>query len=253
MPNSPLLSIVTVVFRDLPGLQATRRSIGDGAEFGDQIEWIVIDGGSKDGTKEWLEGNFDLAGRWVSEPDEGIYDAMNKGIRLASGEFVIMMNGGDRFSRQGVEVAVTDIVQQRFEWAVYGVRQENSRNNKVTIRPPVMWKGSVRHAMPYMPGCHQSIVVRKALHHKYGLYQPSMGIAADAHFIYQLMLDDVPAFRSEFPLSTVDDRGLSSNGEKTFQSYIRVLRSLGILSKYSGCVIFEWVKMKVKQILPTSK
>ena len=87
-----LLSIITVAFRNLEGIVKTHASLAHLAQAEDiSFEWIVVDGGSNDGTREYLEnlnGIFNL--RFVSEPDNGIYDAMNKGIAMAQGKFALV-------------------------------------------------------------------------------------------------------------------------------------------------------------------
>lgn len=94
-----LLSIITVAFRNLEGIVKTHASLAHLAQVEDiSFEWIVVDGGSNDGTREYLEnlnGIFNL--RFVSEPDNGIYDAMNKGIAMAQGKFALFLNSGDIF------------------------------------------------------------------------------------------------------------------------------------------------------------
>lgn len=94
-----LLSIITVAFRNLDGIAKTHASLAHLAKANDiSFEWIVVDGGSNDGTQEFLEnlcGNYHL--RFVSEPDNGIYDAMNKGIEMARGKFALFLNSGDIF------------------------------------------------------------------------------------------------------------------------------------------------------------
>ncbi|EMP6174518.1 colanic acid biosynthesis glycosyltransferase WcaE [Citrobacter amalonaticus] len=94
-----LLSIITVAFRNLDGIVKTHASLAHLAKATDiRFEWIVVDGGSNDGTQEFLEnlcGNYHL--RFVSEPDNGIYDAMNKGIEMAHGKFALFLNSGDIF------------------------------------------------------------------------------------------------------------------------------------------------------------
>ena len=92
-----LLSIITVAFRNLEGIVKTHASLAHLAQAGDiSFEWIVVDGGSSDGSSAFLEG---LSGehrlRFVSEPDNGIYDAMNKGIAMARGRFALFLNSGD--------------------------------------------------------------------------------------------------------------------------------------------------------------
>ncbi|EHM45359.1 glycosyltransferase, group 2 family protein [Yokenella regensburgei ATCC 43003] len=94
-----LLSIITVAFRNYDGVVKTKASLAHLAgDPGLEFEWIVVDGGSQDGTAEYLQklnGEHQL--RYVSEPDSGLYDAMNKGINMARGRFAIFLNSGDVF------------------------------------------------------------------------------------------------------------------------------------------------------------
>ncbi len=98
-----LLSIITVAFRNLEGIVKTpSASLAHLAQADDiAFEWIVVDGGSNDGTREYLEnlnGIYNL--RFVSEPDNGIYDAMNKGIAMAQGKFALFLNSGNIFHKE---------------------------------------------------------------------------------------------------------------------------------------------------------
>ena len=92
-PDSPLLSVVTVVFDGEATLQRCIDSVA-GQEY-DNVEFIVIDGGSTDATLDILRGASDRIDYWVSEPDSGIYDAMNKGVTLITGDFVLFLGCDD--------------------------------------------------------------------------------------------------------------------------------------------------------------
>lgn len=104
-----LLSVITVAFRNYAGVVKTHASLAHLARAKDiTFEWIVVDGGSNDGTREFLEnlnGEYNL--RFVSEKDNGIYDAMNKGVALAEGRFALFLNSGDIFHED-----VADVVRQ---------------------------------------------------------------------------------------------------------------------------------------------
>ena len=95
MDKKPLISIITINFNDKIGLQRTFDSVF-AQDFND-FEYIVIDGGSNDGSKELIEENTDKISYWISEPDKGIYNAMNKGIKVANGEYLLFLNSGDKF------------------------------------------------------------------------------------------------------------------------------------------------------------
>lgn len=93
--KQPLFSIITVVYNDVAGLALTTTSIA--SQVFSDFEWIVIDGGSTDGTVEFLAQCDQASLCWVSEKDKGIYDAMNKGISRSTGEYLVFLNAGDAF------------------------------------------------------------------------------------------------------------------------------------------------------------
>ena len=96
-PEPPLVSIISVVYRDCAALRPLMESIF--AHVGSDVEIIVIDGGSSDGTIELLQSWNDKIDYWLSEEDAGLYDAMNKGISAASGEYLLHLNAGDSLYR----------------------------------------------------------------------------------------------------------------------------------------------------------
>ncbi|QEM90865.1 colanic acid biosynthesis glycosyltransferase WcaE [Kosakonia radicincitans] len=101
-----LLSVITVAFRNYEGVMKTWQSLAHLAKAQNiEFEWIVVDGGSQDGTAEFLKnlnGQYNL--RFISERDKGIYDAMNKGIDMATGRYALFLNSGDIFHEEIVDV-----------------------------------------------------------------------------------------------------------------------------------------------------
>lgn len=104
-----LLSVITVAWKNLAGIEKTWQSLAHLARANDiTFEWIVVDGNSQDGTAEFLEnlnGQYSL--RFVSEKDNGIYDAMNKGIAMAQGRYALFLNSGDIFHQD-----IANVVRQ---------------------------------------------------------------------------------------------------------------------------------------------
>ena len=95
-----LISVVTVCYNAADTIEKTMLSVLNQTYH--DIEYIIIDGGSTDGTVEIIRKYADRIAYWVSEPDKGIYDAMNKGIKVATGEWINFMNAGDEFVDEGV-------------------------------------------------------------------------------------------------------------------------------------------------------
>lgn len=115
-----LLSVITVAWKNYEGVVKTWQSLAHLADTpGIDFEWIVVDGNSQDGTREFLEnlnGQYQL--RFLSEKDNGIYDAMNKGIEMSRGRYAIFLNSGDVF-HQDVAQVVQQLAQQQQESAMY--------------------------------------------------------------------------------------------------------------------------------------
>ena len=95
-------SIITVTLNSKLDLIKTINSLKN-QKF-KNFEYIVIDGNSNDGTKEIINDNLDIIDKWISEKDLGIYDAMNKGIKLSEGKYIGMLNAGDKYSFEGLDI-----------------------------------------------------------------------------------------------------------------------------------------------------
>lgn len=105
MQEKPLITIITVVYNNKQGIAQTIESVL--AQQYQPLEYIVIDGNSNDGTKEIIEKYVGRLSTFISEPDKGIYDAMNKGLGLATGQLVGIINSGDHFEPGCLEAVAT--------------------------------------------------------------------------------------------------------------------------------------------------
>ena len=142
--DKPLLSVITVVFNGENFLEKTIQSVL--SQPYDNIELLIIDGGSKDGTLEIIQKYDDQIDYWVSEPDKGIYDAMNKGIDIALGKGLFFLNAGDFF--------VDDVIMDTLQIPSYlPVKSINSRGKLVDMKITDIKLG--------LPICHQGIVFEK--------------------------------------------------------------------------------------------
>jgi putative colanic acid biosynthesis glycosyltransferase len=151
-----MISIVTVVRNDLPGLKRTYRSLPAEAE-GRVIEWVVVDGASTDGSAEWLARVRDGRLSYRSAPDGGIYDAMNQGTAMSSGDHVLFLNAGDELADRHVLTEAIERLDQTCDLA-YGDAIEVDENGRAKLRParPPAWirRGMFTH--------HQAMLFRRS-------------------------------------------------------------------------------------------
>lgn len=171
------LSIITVNLNNRDGLQKTIDSVVS-QTFRD-FEWIVIDGGSTDGSKELIEQYADHFAYWVSEPDKGVYNAMNKGIRVARGEYINFMNSGDCFAFASILSEIFSV--PRDADVLYGnmARKsiEGELNNPEMMKPRLKW-----YDFYFSTINHQSSFTKVKLFEKDGCFDESYKILADWHF-----------------------------------------------------------------------
>jgi len=177
------LSLITINLNNRIGLEKTIGSI-IGQSFKD-FEWIVIDGGSSDGSRELIEQYTDHITYWVSEPDKGVYNAMNKGIKVAKGEYINFMNSGDCFASSTIlkEVFSSD----RSADILYGYMMRDDINGEINnqsmMKPQLSWIDLYNDGMP-----HQSTFIKRSLFDKFGLYDESLKAVADWKFFVDAMV-----------------------------------------------------------------
>src|SRR4051812_28888443 len=132
-PRPPLFSIITVSLNNCDGLQRTHQSLI--GQICRDFEWIVVDGGSRDGTLEYLlTRQRDLAW-WRSAPDRGLYDAMNIGLSAAAGEYLIFLNAGDTLPERGtLERLALRIRRDERPDFIYGDALEQGTDDRLLIK-----------------------------------------------------------------------------------------------------------------------
>ena len=174
--DETFVSVITVVYNAGNALEETIQSVI--AQRGVKKEFIIIDGGSTDGTLDILRKYEKHIDRWISERDRGIYDAMNKGVDLATGRWLNFMNAGDRFASDQVLSSFMSMVRSEDEF-VYGealVEYPSFSTKFETVGLSQMWKR--------MPFCHQASFVKTALARQLK-FDVSYKLSADYDFIYR--------------------------------------------------------------------
>lgn len=173
------LSIITVNLNNREGLQKTIDSVVS-QSFKD-FEWIVIDGGSTDGGKELIEQYAELFSYWVSEPDKGIYNAMNKGIKASHGDYLLFLNSGDYLFES---TTLEKVVQSGLDAdVVYGnIVVDKGKTKEVCKNPDMVTLGTFVYETINHSGC---AFIRRGLFEECGLYDESLRIVSDWKFFLQ--------------------------------------------------------------------
>ncbi|RHB34718.1 glycosyltransferase family 2 protein [Bacteroides nordii] len=218
------ISIVTVVYNDVCGIRETINSVLE--QSYDNIEFIVVDGGSTDGTIQVIEEYFNQIAYFISEPDRGVYDAMNKGANVATGEWIIYMNSGDCFFEKDVlaKIFVNSSKLLLNVDAIFSdmVCSENSRVIKARGLLKI-WIGN--------PCSHQSFFVKTHLM-KERPFDLKYVVSADYDFIYNLYYNKCSFL---YLKDIVIAKCISSVGlSKTHSPYIILRDSFLITKKYAN-------------------
>lgn len=208
----PLISIVTVVYNGAADINETLKSVLE--QNYPSIQYIVIDGGSTDETLRIINQYKNQIEIIVSESDNGIYDAMNKGISYCKGQWVNFMNCGDTFySSETLETVFTDSLNRNLD-VIYGKHEVSYSGKKILKTPnPIneLWKG--------MTIQHQSIFVRTEILKTF-LFDTRYRFAADYNLLYYCYKNGNHISFIDTFLSTVAAQGFSeSNSVKTYREF----------------------------------
>ncbi|UAY52234.1 glycosyltransferase family 2 protein [Ferruginibacter albus] len=201
MPQ-PVLSIITINYNNEPGLRKTIKSVFD-QTFTD-YEYIIIDGGSTDGSTVIIEEHQQRFSYTVSEKDNGIYDAINKGIAKAKGRYLLFLNSGDFLVNEKVlSIISKSLIQQQHD-IVYG---------KAIVYGIVKYNPYPLHLLNILETgiCHQSMFFKKELFDKAGLYDTSYKVVADiCHIILCLVRYNATNFFIDTTIVEMERDGIST-------------------------------------------
>lgn len=176
--TGPRISVVTVCFNSAETLESTILSVLN--QTYPNVEYIVIDGGSTDGTVDIIKKYADRIAYWVSEPDNGIYDAMNKGVRAATGDYMNFMNAGDGFYDNGVIERCVPYLNTDPDVAFGSVYGISPTGDNAEVKPDPFYTQKRKRKYPGI--CHQSTFVKAALQRQHG-FDTRYSIAADFNLL----------------------------------------------------------------------
>jgi glycosyltransferase involved in cell wall biosynthesis len=195
------LSIISINYNNKAGLQRTIDSVL--CQTWKDFEWIIIDGGSTDGSKELIEKNQQHFTYWCSEPDNGVYHAMNKGVSHASGEYVNFMNSGDAFYDKGVLQKIVDLNSQADIISGKAVHTDS-------LKPLFRYNGSLLMQLYVTTISHQGAFIKKSLLNKYP-YDENFKIVSDWKFWLQTIIwGDAKVQDTDILVAKYDLTGISS-------------------------------------------
>lgn len=203
----PKLSIITINFNNLDGLLKTVKSVIK--QSCQNFEYIIIDGGSTDGSKTYLETQEAYIKHLVSEPDKGIYDAMNKGIQKATGDYCLFLNSGDWLVDDKVISNISQIEDESDLLIFQMIKVYGPGKRKITNLKQLSLDRLTENSLP-----HQSTLIKTSLLRKLGGYDTDYKIVADWEFFIKAILIENCSYKVfDIPLSCFDMSGISNNPE----------------------------------------
>ena len=238
----PKVSIITICFNNVKGLQKTITSVKN-QTYAD-FEYIIVDGGSTDGSSEILAAETNAIDAFISEPDTGIYNAMNKGISIAKGVFLQFLNAGDVYTST---TALYDFVNHSlfFGDIIYGDYQFETRGKMYPdeLTPQFFMRSSLPH---------QSTLISKKVFDIIGLYDESYKIIGDrAHFVKAFLSNQFQFQRVPIALTVFDLTGISNAPE---YRALKIDEDTKMFKEYFGIYYQDYVELlAIKQQLKVLK
>lgn len=239
------LSVITVVYNDCQNIERTIKSVLN--QTYNNIEYIVVDGCSNDGTIEIIKKYKKSISTFISEPDNGIYDAMNKGISLATGEYCCFMNSNDQFVNDHV---IENLFKHNQQADILYGDTIIVNNGKEEIAKPL----SLNKFWKRIPICHQSAFIKLELQKEYP-YKLKYKVSSIYDFFYNCFYLGKKFQYVELPVSKYDMNGYSSYSFYWLFDYFRIAWKysgvkrffvIGKLFSYTVMRVLAYLKHKTK-------
>ncbi|AOZ98548.1 glycosyltransferase family 2 protein [Flavobacterium commune] len=204
----PKLSIITINYNNKNGLKKTIESVIN--QTWKDFEYIIVDGGSTDGSLDIIKQYENQINFWVSEPDKGIYNALNKGINYAKGEYLLFLNGDDCLIHNEILCKINNHIKGKD--LIYFDVETVDDNKKNTIYYPHQLSFYFFYITTI---CHQAVFFKKDIFIKYGLFDENLKIVSDWKFIMLSIIKYNVSYKHINDVFCVfDGRGISSAKDK---------------------------------------
>lgn len=203
-----LLTIITINYNNKNGLEKTINSVVN--QTYTDFEYIIIDGGSTDGSVDIIKRHENKITFWVSEPDKGIYNALNKGIKHAKGEYLLFLNGDDCLIDNTILTKISKHLNQK-DLIYFDIDYLNDgKIRKVTYPDTLSFYFFFTNTI-----CHQTIFFKNKLFSEYGLYDEQLKIVSDWKFIMLSIVKHKASYKHIGEVFCVfDNRGISNTDDK---------------------------------------
>jgi len=242
----PLITVITVVFNGAKTLEETIQSVIN--QTYPNVEYIIIDGGSTDGTLDIIKKYEDYIDYWVSEKDKGIYDAMNKGIALSSGRVIAILNSDDSFAGINVFQTLVNSYLKNGEAVYYGdivlISEDGRKYYSIC--------NNIAYLRYKMILFHPDVFVTRTIYKKYGRFDLSYRVAADFEFLHRIFMDNVTFVNLEIPITNYKMGGYSNKYVMKGLSESTKIIIKGGVSRPIAYLIFllRFINLTVKKVLP---
>lgn len=181
----PIISIITAVYNGEEHIEKTIESVR--IQSYPNVEHIVIDGASDDRTMEIVKSHTASITHWISEPDQGVYSAINKGIKISTGKYILVLNSGDFFYDSGSLQLLFSFIEKNNH--IYSLGRCMYFRKSTNKYKKDIYKDNTPFTFPRKTISHQALLYRKSLHTKHGLYNERYRFAADRDFFYKIQKD----------------------------------------------------------------
>lgn len=242
------ISIVTVCYNSVDTIEETMLSVLN--QTYPDVEYIIIDGGSTDGTVDIIKKYADRLTYWVSAPDKGIYDAMNKGIVAASGDYINFLNSGDYFASKDVLAKIASLIK-RDDILIYGDWNILFSDGSSHFRK----SNNIDYFKCDMPFCHQAAFL-KTDYIKNHLFDTRFHIKADYNLMYNVYSESADKInRCNVTVCYYDNSGISSkNFIKGYRENYKIWKDHSTTRRIKGeLFLIRWkLKSIILNILPYS-